>query len=347
MARNTHTRVWLLLSAVWCTMLPTCFTSSPTVLPSFSLAAPHACVAGARKGSLRLRGGGDDDVMVDPPPGNPRDWAVKDVLSFVEGLRHKFGERTDVYKTLMEENDVDGKVLLGLSPSKLQQIGMKSLGHREFFTEQVLNLRSAIGLKVGPAPGQFEAAMAAQAACKASKPPPLVQAIPGAGGKEEKWESIERVAWDQEGRNVDFYVFLDGVGGVAKEDLEVKIDVESIRVKVRNLDGRNYHYHLHRLYSKIKPENSFWKVKKDAVCFKLFKLNDDRWPKLQFDAKDAEQEARMREQMKGDPANAIVEMMRGVYEGGDDDMKRTIAKAWTESQERQARGDPSPWRDGV
>lgn len=31
-------------------------------------------------------------------------------------------------------------------------------------------------------------------------------------------------------------------------------------------------------------------------------------------------------------------MMKKMYEEGDDDMKRTIAKAWTESQDKKAGG---------
>ena len=32
-----------------------------------------------------------------------------------------------------------------------------------------------------------------------------------------------------------------------------------------------------------------------------------------------------------------MDLMRKMYNEGDDDMKRTIAKAWTESQEKRAK----------
>jgi calcyclin binding protein len=38
---------------------------------------------------------------------------------------------------------------------------------------------------------------------------------------------------------------------------------------------------------------------------------------------------------KDDPSAALMDMMRQMYEDGDDDMKRNIAKAWTESREKQ------------
>lgn len=41
----------------------------------------------------------------------------------------------------------------------------------------------------------------------------------------------------------------------------------------------------------------------------------------------------------GDPTAGLMNMMKQMYEEGDDDLKRTIAKAWTES--RNNSGMPS------
>lgn len=35
------------------------------------------------------------------------------------------------------------------------------------------------------------------------------------------------------------------------------------------------------------------------------------------------------------PENTCFQMMKKMYEDGDDEMKRTIAKAWTEGQEKK------------
>ena len=35
------------------------------------------------------------------------------------------------------------------------------------------------------------------------------------------------------------------------------------------------------------------------------------------------------------PICALLQMMKKMYEEGDDEMKRTIAKAWTEGQEKK------------
>ena len=40
-----------------------------------------------------------------------------------------------------------------------------------------------------------------------------------------------------------------------------------------------------------------------------------------------------------DPSTSIMKMMKQMYDDGDDEMKRTISKAWTESREKQAAGN--------
>lgn len=36
----------------------------------------------------------------------------------------------------------------------------------------------------------------------------------------------------------------------------------------------------------------------------------------------------------GDPMGGLMNMMKKMYDSGDSEMKRTIAKAWTEGQEK-------------
>lgn len=38
---------------------------------------------------------------------------------------------------------------------------------------------------------------------------------------------------------------------------------------------------------------------------------------------------------KDDPMGGLMSIMKKMYESGDSDMKRTIAKAWTEGQEKK------------
>lgn len=42
---------------------------------------------------------------------------------------------------------------------------------------------------------------------------------------------------------------------------------------------------------------------------------------------------------EADPSEGLMNVLKKIYEDGDDDMKRTINKAWVESREKQARED--------
>ena len=39
-----------------------------------------------------------------------------------------------------------------------------------------------------------------------------------------------------------------------------------------------------------------------------------------------------------DPSESLMDLMKKMYDEGDDEMTRTIAKAWTGSREKQAAG---------
>ena len=68
------------------------------------------------------------------------------------------------------------------------------------------------------------------------------------------------------------------------------------------------------LLRKIKPET--W----SCVTEKEHKIKEKNKPK--FDE-------------KADPQESLMTMMKKMYEEGDDEMKRTIGKAFTESREKQ------------
>lgn len=40
-----------------------------------------------------------------------------------------------------------------------------------------------------------------------------------------------------------------------------------------------------------------------------------------------------------DPGDGLMNMLKKIYSEGDDEMKRTINKAWSESQEKKVRGE--------
>jgi calcyclin binding protein len=46
-----------------------------------------------------------------------------------------------------------------------------------------------------------------------------------------------------------------------------------------------------------------------------------------------------------DPSAGIMNMMKKMYEEGDENMKRTIAEAWTKSNDKKLSGEGPDFRD--
>jgi hypothetical protein len=101
--------------------------------------------------ALRLRGGGDV-TMSDgsSEESDPRKWKVSNVQKFLERLRTKLGEKTDLYQQIFSDNDIDGNILIGLNPQKLESLGVRSLGHREYLFEEIQTLKVATGHSMVP-----------------------------------------------------------------------------------------------------------------------------------------------------------------------------------------------------
>lgn len=70
------------------------------------------------------------------------------------------------------------------------------------------------------------------------------------------------------------------------------------------------------------------------VVLILSKNNSDHWTDLVKVEKEAKKLPKMSED--ADPSAGIMNLMKQMYEEGDDEMKRTIAKAWTESRDKNS-----------
>ena len=76
------------------------------------------------------------------------EWTVEDVACFLEASRPKFGDKCDLYKRLVLENDIDGEVLVEMSDQHLQSLGIASFGHRHLILKRVQGLLAEGGLQL-------------------------------------------------------------------------------------------------------------------------------------------------------------------------------------------------------
>uniref|UniRef100_A0A674NPH9 Calcyclin binding protein n=1 Tax=Takifugu rubripes TaxID=31033 RepID=A0A674NPH9_TAKRU len=81
-----------------------------------------------------------------------------------------------------------------------------------------------------------------------------------------------------------------------------------------------------------KPHVSLQQIKRDMVLVMCKKQTSQKWECL------TKVEQQTKEKKDSDPSQGLMNILKKIYSEGDDETKRTLNKAWTESQEKR-RGD--------
>ncbi|NXN29410.1 CYBP protein, partial [Nycticryphes semicollaris] len=115
-------------------------------------------------------------------------------------------------------------------------------------------------------------------------------------------------------------------------------DSRSFDLLVKNLNGKNYTMTFNNLLKPISVEGSSKKIKTDTVLVMCRKKREEKWDCLT----QVEKESKEKEKAAydtSDPSEGLMNLLKKMYAEGDDEMKRTINKAWVESREKQSKGD--------
>jgi len=155
---------------------------------------------------------------------------------------------------------------------------------------------------------------------------------------------IEDFYWDQEGYSapiISVYIELTGVGAV-KQNCNVKFTKMSFDFSVTDLNGKSYRLIKDNLEKDIVPEESKMVVKANRVILKLQKVkgeyNYDSWNNLTAKKpRDAATDAKK----KSDPTAGLMDMMKDMYEDGDENMRKIIGEAMIKSQKGEKADVPT------
>ncbi|KAJ8011962.1 hypothetical protein DPEC_G00063770 [Dallia pectoralis] len=152
---------------------------------------------------------------------------------------------------------------------------------------------------------------------------------------------INNYGWDQSEKFVKIYITLKGVHAIAPENVEVTFTERSLVVLVKELDGKNHQMILNNLLHPIDVQNSLKKTKTDMVLVMCKKKMNKKWDCLTQVEKQTKENDKPSPNPddNADPSDGLMSMLKKMYTDGDDDMKRTINKAWSESQEKKAKGE--------
>jgi len=155
--------------------------------------------------------------------------------------------------------------------------------------------------------------------------------------------TLKNYAWDQSDKFIKIYLTnLKGVQNLQSDQLALSSDNEQQPVfTISNLNGKDYKFLTPKLVNLI--EKVTIKQKEDMVLLMYRKATPgEKWDCLTEKEKESKEEKALKSPSpsnnEADPSASIMTMMKKMYDEGDDDMKRTISKAWTESRDKQAGG---------
>ncbi|XP_052093096.1 calcyclin-binding protein-like [Mytilus californianus] len=149
--------------------------------------------------------------------------------------------------------------------------------------------------------------------------------------------TIHNYAWDQSEKFMKLYVTLNGVQSLPKDQVTSHFTKRSIRLKVNDLDGKNHELYISNLFDDVQPSESFVKIKKDTVLVMMRKDNSKTWTYVTQRENKEKEAKKPKVDENADPNDSLMTMMKQMYEDGDDEMKKTIAKAWSESRNKQSK----------
>lgn len=152
---------------------------------------------------------------------------------------------------------------------------------------------------------------------------------------------LKNYGWDQTNTTVKIYITLKDVQQLPKEAIICDFTEKSFNLRVLGLDNKNYCLSVNNLCAEINAEKSNYKVKPNMIVVSLLKKVAKDWSHVTLVEKMIKEAKAPSVPDMGedsDPGAGLMNLMKKMYQDGDDEMKKTIAKAWTESQEKQRNG---------
>jgi len=155
---------------------------------------------------------------------------------------------------------------------------------------------------------------------------------------------ISNYGWDESQKFVKVYVSLPNIGGLTQEQIKCEFTGQSFRCFVHNHNEKNHLLELPKLAGNIVPATSTCRLKSANIIISLKKEKEGtNWGNLTEVAKKEKEKKDMdlgskKDMDTSDPSAGIMNLMKKMYDEGDDEMKRTIKKTWYESQQKQNSG---------
>jgi len=150
---------------------------------------------------------------------------------------------------------------------------------------------------------------------------------------------VTNYAWDQTDELVKIYL---------EPEKECVLDSSTIALTFPNSKSfqiiyGKYKLSVNKLFDAIDEGKSEYKVTKShKLIVNLKKASKKNWPSLNEKASSLKLKEAIEEDKadsEEDASAGLMKLMKKMYDEGDDDMKRTIAKSWHDSRQKNASGE--------
>lgn len=94
-------------------------------------------------------------------------------------------------------------------------------------------------------------------------------------------------------------------------------------MRLKGYKNQNYIFSIKRLFAEIVPTESKYVLKNNSLTVVLIKKEDKSWSQMAY--KEDKLGKSEKEDKNEDPSAGIMNMMKKMYDEGDENMKRTIA----------------------
>lgn len=146
-----------------------------------------------------------------------------------------------------------------------------------------------------------------------------------------KYVPIDKFAFDAGGYNAPFvtlYIDLVDVGTISRDHITCKFTKSSFDLIVNELHTKSYRLYKDCLEKDINPELCKYIIKANKIIIKLAKVKTsvgyDYWTKLTDPKKGTSSSSSSKKE--NDPSASIMDMMKQMYDDGDDNMKKIIGE---------------------
>eukprot|EP00357_Protocruzia_adherens_P019275 CAMPEP_0114982054 /NCGR_PEP_ID=MMETSP0216-20121206/5885_1 /TAXON_ID=223996 /ORGANISM="Protocruzia adherens, Strain Boccale" /LENGTH=229 /DNA_ID=CAMNT_0002343791 /DNA_START=40 /DNA_END=729 /DNA_ORIENTATION=+ len=146
------------------------------------------------------------------------------------------------------------------------------------------------------------------------------------------YQMISKFAWDQSEKFISIHITMYDVQKLDPSNVTCDFEENGFDLKVRSLNGKNLRLGVSPLENKIDIKNSKFKLRTDRLTVQLRKTAVKHWMDLK--KKKSALDTKKVESAK-DPQEGLMDMMKDLYQTGDEDMKRTISEAWTKGHDKQ------------